>query len=283
MPEDPALLNRFILVFLVLILSACHPAVTTSASIPAVDTATPSSTPEPTATSTVTAIPPSPTPTETPFIVCSPLEDETFESLPLILTKSIELPAHFGQDFGHPGLDFAYFQRGDRTSIQGIEIYAILPGTVALTLEDNYPYGYTIMVETPLENLPEDLQATLLEGYLAVPDVVEYQYNCPDVPAPTLTGEYSLYHLYAHMEALPEFKVGDTVSCGQLLGTVGNTGWSSNPHLHLETRLGPSGLDIPTMAHYEATATEEQMSNYCLWRSSGYYQVVDPFDIFISP
>ncbi len=273
-------MKRLILLFFVLILSACRPVAATSTAIPATETPTPSSTPEPTATPTATEVPPSPTPTTEPFIICSPLEDETFNSLPLILTKGIELPAHFGQDFGHPGLDFAYFQRDDRASIQGIEIYAILSGTVALTLEDNYPYGYTVMIETPLKSLPEDMQAALMEGYLAVPDDVEYQYNCPNVPTPTLTGEYSLYHLYAHMEAPPNFERGDTVTCGQLLGTVGTTGWSSNPHLHLETRLGPSGLDIPTMGHYEVTATEEQMSNYCLWRSSGYYQVVDPFVIF---
>ena len=273
-------MKRFFLLILVLILSACRPVPATSTSIPATDTPVPSSTPEPTATATPTEIPPSPTPTSIPFTVCSPLEDETFESLPLILTKGIELPAHFGQDFGHPGLDFAYFQRGDRMSIQGIEIYAILPGMVALTLEDNYPYGYTIMIETPLDSLPADLQAALLEGYLTVPEDVEYQYNCPDVPTPTLTGEYSLYHLYAHLEAPPEFDRGDPVTCGQLLGTVGNTGWSSNPHLHLEARLGPSGLDIPTMGHYESTVTEEQMGNYCFWRSSGVYQVVDPFTLF---
>jgi len=275
-------MKRLFIFAFILILSACRPVAATGTSIPATDTPVPSSTPEPTATHTATEVPPSATPTNAPFIVCSPLEDETFDSLPLILTKGIELPAHFGQDFGHPGLDFAYFQRGDRTSIQGIQIYAILPGTVALTLEDNYPYGYTIMVETPLEDLPEDLQTALLDAYLTVPEEVEYQYYCPDVPTPALTGEYSLYHLYAHMENPPDFDRGDPIACGQLLGTVGTTGWSSNPHLHLELRLGPSGLDIPTMAHYEGAITVEQISNYCLWRSSGYYQVVDPFDIFNS-
>ena len=81
-------------------------------------------------------------------------------------------------------MDFAYFQRGDRASIQGIEIYTILPGTVALTLEDKYPYGYTVVVETLLSDLPEDLQASLMESYIDVPEEVEYQYNCPDVPTP---------------------------------------------------------------------------------------------------
>lgn len=273
-------MKRFFLLTLVLILSACRPGVATSASIPATATPIPSDTLEPTATSTAIALLPTPSPTPGVFAVCSPLEDETFDSLPPILTKPIELPAHFGQDFGHPGLDFAYFQRGDRTSIQGIEVYAILSGKVVLTLDNDYPYGYTVVIETPLEGLPEDLQETLLEGYAAVPEDVEYQYNCPDVQTPAITGEYSLYHLYAHLEAPPSFSWGDAITYGQLLGTVGNTGWSSNPHLHLETRLGPSGLDITTMAHYETTATEEQMSNYCLWRSSGYYQVIDPFLLF---
>lgn len=278
-------MKRFFPLILIVLLSACRPTAAASTSIAATETPQPIATSAPTATAspTATEVPPTATPTSEPFTVCSPLEEETFDSLSLILVQGITLPAHFGQDFGHPGLDFAYFQREDRSSIQGIEIYAILSGKVALTLADNYPYGYTIMIETPLTDLPGDLQASLMENYVDVPDEVVYQYNCPDVPTPTLTGEYSVYHLYAHMEATPVFEMGDPVNCGQLLGTVGSTGWSSNPHLHLETRIGPSGLDIDTMAHYEATATEEQINNYCLWRSSGYYQGVDPYEIFNNP
>lgn len=276
-------MKKLLLVLLAVLLSACSATTVSDKATPtASSTAAMSPTPSLTATFTAspTQVPNTPTPTQVPFTVCCPLEDETFESLSLILTKSITLPANFGQDFGHPGLDFAYFQRGDRVSIQGIEVYAILSGTTVLTLDDDYPYGYTIMIETLLDDLPEDLREELMAAYLPVPENVEYTYNCPDVQTPVLTGEYSLYHLYAHLEAKPNFTRGDSITCGTKLGTVGNSGWSSNPHLHLETRLGPSGLSFTTMAHYDTTVSVEQLSNYCLWRSSGYYQVVDPFVIF---
>jgi len=275
-------MRKFIFLLLIVILSACRPVEATSTVLPATVTITaaPTETAKPSPTLSPTSLPPSPTPTNEPLHICSPLEEETIDSLPLILVNPLVEPYAWGTDFGHPGLDFAYYQRGERESIEGIEIYALMAGKVALILDDFYPYGYTIVIETPLSNLPEDLQQTLLATYEPVPEELEYQYNCPNVPTPTLNGEYSLYHLYAHQQVRPDFELGDEIACGQLLGNVGNSGWSSNPHLHLETRIGPSGLEITTMAHYETTATEEQLSNYCLWRSSGYYQIVDPYEIF---
>ncbi len=243
------------------------------------ETTVPTGTMEPSPTPSPTAIPPSPTPTSEPFEVCSPLEDETFKSLPLILINPLDIPP-FGQDVGHHGQDFAYFRRGDRESIEGIEVYAILSGKVVTTLADHYPYGNTILIETPLSDLPSEPAETLLAAYLPVPEDPGYRLYCPPVTPPALTGEYSVYHLYAHLEEEPQFTPGETVTCGELLGNVGNTGYSSNPHLHLEARLGPSNATLEDMAHYENTATEDQMSTYCLWRMSGYYQLFDPFVIF---
>ena len=275
-------MRKFAFLLLIVILSACRPVGVTSTVLPATEitTAVPTQTALPSPTPSPTPIPPTSTPTEETFTICSPLEEETFDSLPLILVNPLVEPYAWGTDFGHPGLDFAYYQRGDRLSIEGIEVYAILAGKVTLILDDLYPYGYAVVIETPLSALPEDLQQSLMAGYGSVPEDLEYQYNCPNVPTPTLTGEYSLYHLYAHLQVQPEFELGEEINCGQLLGNVGNSGWSSNPHLHLETRIGPSELEITSMAHYETTATEEQLSNYCLWRSSGYYQIVDPFTLF---
>lgn len=230
-------------------------------------------------TLTITTLPPTPTLTPTPFKVCCPLEEETFDSLPLILVNPLKIPA-IGKDEGHHGLDFAYYRRGDRESIQGIEIYAILSGQTVVNLPDEIPYGYTILIETPLDQLPTSLQETLLEGYQPVPENVVYQGECPAVSVPENTKEMSVYHLYAHMEAPPPFQPGDAVACGEKLGTVGNTGRSSNPHLHLETRLGPAGLDLASMAFYDPSYSDEQRAAYCLWRMSGYYQLFDPFLLF---
>jgi murein DD-endopeptidase MepM/ murein hydrolase activator NlpD len=220
-----------------------------------------------------------PTNTAAAFQVCCPLEEETFETLPLILVNPLVIP-QFGRDDGHHGLDFAYYRRGDRESIQGIKVYAILSGKTALTLENETPYGYTLVVETPLTDLPESLQDLLTETYQPVPDDVFYQGDCPDITPPEITGELSVYHLYAHLEEKPAYQPRDPINCGSTIGTVGNSGRSTNPHLHLETRLGPSNANLGAMAFYETIYTEQQRANYCLWRMSGYFQLFDPFLLF---
>lgn len=273
-------MKKFLVLSLCLLVSACQQAVTPTTG--SAVTPTPGSTQTRVSTRTATT-PPTPTaqlPTATaapvPFQVCSPLEGETFDTLPLILVNPLKIPP-IGKDDGHHGLDFAYYQRGDIESIQGIEIYAILPGVTVLTLEDNIPYGYTILIETPLNQLPQTLQDKILETYLPIPEDLVYQGECPEITPPGNTEEMSVYHLYAHMEAPPAFQTGDPITCGQKLGTVGNSGHSSNPHLHLETRLGPSGANISDMAFYSPAYSVEQRANYCLWRMSGYYQLFDPF------
>ena len=65
----------------------------------------------------------------------------------------------------------------------------------------------------------------------------------------------------------------------QRIGEVGTTGRSVNPHLHLETRIGPAGASFTEMAHYDNGATENEMRNYCTWRVSGLYQLLNPLEV----
>ncbi|HEY9121363.1 MAG TPA: M23 family metallopeptidase [Brevefilum sp.] len=243
----------------------------------------PSASPVPTQTTSPTSQPsqtmPLPTSTGQTFQVCSPLEEESLDTLPSILVNPLVIPP-FGRDDGHHGLDFSYYRRGARESIQGIAVYAILSGTTALTLPDEIPYGNTIVIETPLSELPRSLQEKLKSLYQPVPEDLHYQGECPEISPPTLIENLSVYHLYAHLENPLPFQVGDLIDCGFQLGTVGNTGRSSNPHLHLEMRLGPAGAELGDMAFYETKYTETQRANYCLWRMSGYFQLFDPFLIF---
>jgi murein DD-endopeptidase MepM/ murein hydrolase activator NlpD len=91
----------------------------------------------------------------------------------------------------------------------------------------------------------------------------------------------SLYLLYAHLLEPVALAPGDPVACGQGLGAVGASGNALNPHLHLEVRTGPAGARFESLAHYTASATEDEMAGYCLWRVSGWFQPVDPAGLLL--
>ena len=57
------------------------------------------------------------------------------------------------------------------------------------------------------------------------------------------------------------------------------SGNALNPHLHIEARIGPSDASFSSLAHYDASATIEEMQNYCLWRISGLFRVLDPLQV----
>jgi murein DD-endopeptidase MepM/ murein hydrolase activator NlpD len=195
--------------------------------------------------------------TEIPFLMCSPLFQETISSLWEIITNPYGSPP-VGREDLHHGVDFAYYRRGDRLSIEGEIVQSILPGTVAASIQDRLPYGNMVIIETEQTLLPR-------------PFVERFGLK---------TGE-SLYSLYAHMGQFPLVELGGKISCGQALGTVGLTGYDIvNPHLHLEIRIGPSDTRFNEMAFYDTSASTEEMDNYMRWRTSGEFKHFDPMLLF---
>ena len=248
-------------------LSACPP---TTAPTPPTWTASPSPLPvtltpsplpllasptplPPSATPLAPTLPASPTPTLIPLHLCSPLGGYTFAELPGIESQSF-IPPRPGKDDGHHGVDFAHWQYKDRVSLEGADVQSVLSGGVAAVVSEKYPYGNMIIVETPYDQLPQALLA---------------QY--------TLHSTQSLYLLYAHLKQPSPYKMGDPVACGEMIGIVGNTGASGNPHLHLETRIGPAGVTFASMEYYKTTSTDEERANYERWRFLGDFILYDPW------
>ena len=197
------------------------------------------------------------TPTVSQFLMCSPLGEETIASLWEIITDPYN-PPPAGSDERHQGVDFSYYRRGNRLTIEGELVQSILPGKAAASIQDRLPYGNMVIIETSRDILPG-----------SIIDAIGIH-----------TGE-SLYSLYAHMQEAPSFLFGEFVQCGQILGTVGTTGYNIvNPHLHLETRIGPTGIEFDGMAFYDTSASLQEMDNYLRWRTSGEFRHFDPMLLF---
>ncbi len=210
----------------------------------------PQSTPPPDASPTAIILLPT---ASTSLQVCSPLGEHGLEELAEIVSQPYDPPPP-GKDDRHHGVDFAYYRHAGRTSIEGEQIKAILPGRVVAIMDDRLPYGNMVMLETRLEQMPAELIAAL-----------------------SMHNHTSLYHLYAHLESAPEVILDQEVACGQALGQVGQTGYFVPvPHLHLETRNGPPGARFESMAFYDTQASEEERSLYRLWRTSGTFEHFDP-------
>jgi murein DD-endopeptidase MepM/ murein hydrolase activator NlpD len=256
-----------------------------------VATATQTNTQAPTSTLTLTntvspspsaTIQTSPTGTPTPVtFLCSPLSGITLAELPQLMNGDKYLPPLPSRDDGHHGIDFAFYRFGTLTTMLGLPIQAIFPGKVAAVINDRNPYGNAIIIEMSLDPIlarwPDTIQLPTLEPTV-MPDL---RLTCPKPNSePWLAANHrSLFYLYAHMKEPSPLKVGDPVTCGQIVGEVGTTGNSVNPHLHLETRLGPAGVAFTSMGYYDTRTTEEERSNYCTWRVSGWFQMIDPMII----
>lgn len=245
-------------------------------------TATPSRTP--TAVPTQQQ-PPTPTPTDTATPLpqthlCSPLEGVELTELPQILSNPYQ-PPRPGYDDGHHGVDFAYYRFKDRVGIAGLPIHSVMDGWVAAISDLRMPYGYLVIIETPLEMLPPQwlAQIPIPTPESTIPPTTAM--ICPTPPTLQYdASRQSFYLLYAHMQEAPELKVRQPVRCGQTIGLVGTTGESVQEHLHMETRLGPSGARFEnSMGFYGSQQNDTEAGLYCLWRVSGLFRLVNPMNL----
>jgi len=197
-----------------------------------------------------------PSPTSMEQQPCSPLMDHSLSTLPQIISQPYNPPAP-GSDARHHGIDFFYYQADGQGSIAGEGVQAILPGIVAAVINDRLPYGNMVIIETPISRL-----TPMIRQALGFPETL------------------SIYHLYAHMNNTPDLFIGGHITCGQIIGQVGQTGYNIPvPHLHLETRLGPPGSIFGTMAFYDTQATTSEGKNYLRWRTSGEFNHFNPMII----
>jgi hypothetical protein len=139
---------------LVALLAACAPAPTptiSSSAVSSIVALTPTFTPSVTATPTLTQTTlPSPTVILTPVTaIASPLYGIELSDLHTITSQEFSAPSVFLDD-GHPAVDLAFFTFEDLPSMYGHPVQSVLPGKVVMVLEDRFPYGSMILIETPL-------------------------------------------------------------------------------------------------------------------------------------
>lgn len=215
-----------------------------------------------------------------PQLISSPLTGIGIAELPATISQEYVTPPT-GEDTGHHGVDFAFWRRGDQTSILGLPITSVFSGKVASAFNQiRPPYGYVTIIETPLSTLPQTVINAIRLPVQAVSVVKNDKLSCPDGFTDQWNNEsQSLYLLYAHMNKPPAVTLGQSVNAGDMIGEVGTTGSSSAPHLHLEMRIGPSNATFESLGHYDPSTSDQERHNYCTWRISGVFQMFNPMTL----
>jgi murein DD-endopeptidase MepM/ murein hydrolase activator NlpD len=235
-------------------------------------------------------------PTATPILmvnaVCSPLQGIAMDDLRLITSYDYSVKYPFSEgpenDKNHPAIDFGFYSSKGIPSYSGPELHtddgfpiqALLPGKVVETVNNLYPYGNMILIETHLDALDPALLAKLNLPQPYPQSELDLHNPCAkdQLPISWSPSSRSIYTLYAHMKNPSSLKTGDLVQCGEVVGAIGATGNTSESieHLHLEIRVGPSDARFGTISTYISTSTEEERYNYCIWALSEEFQSIDP-------
>ncbi|MBW6472015.1 MAG: M23 family metallopeptidase [Anaerolineaceae bacterium] len=237
-----------------------------------------------TPTFTPTVVPTiTPEPTEDLIDVCSPLVEYAIENLIEMMSNPYNPPIP-GSDDPHQGVDFSVIDPDLRIALKGSAVQAILAGEVVMVMNDRFPYGNAVLVETPFHKLPAGWKEKLVIQTQPGVFGTSPSLTCPtgwDFPDQE-NNDLSLYILYAHLDTPAVFALGDEVDCGDEIGLIGDSGNALAPHLHIEMRYGYSSGIEGSMAHYTVSANESEMRNYCRWRVSGWFRLLDPMDLFFT-
>ncbi len=262
-----------------LILTGCDSPAESSTPVPTANNPVSTKTSAPTATLTLTPTATTiPTPTqEIATGVCSPLIGIGRDKLRFITSNKYVSPGPYIEG-GHPALDFSFYKFETFTTFKNFPLQAVLPGKVVLVVNNRFPFGYMLLVETPLTQIDPSFLPSIPQPTPLPVSVYTTEDRCP-ISGPPVTWDgsgKSIYVLYAHLAQLPEPVVGEDISCGQPIGFAGTTGNSVEEHLHLEMRIGPSNAQFNSIASQHSSATPEERYNYCIWSLSGEFQPFDP-------
>ena len=224
-------------------------------------------------------------PTELPIQSCSPLKEFSNDELIGMISNPFNPPVQ-GSDDPHQGVDFSVIDPTLGYAVKGAPIQTILGGDVVMVMNDRFPYGNSLLIETSYQQLPSGWMNHL--NNRPMPALFDNSPNltCPADwdDEPLQDEQLSLFILYAHLANPSSLTIGQKVTCGEEIGEIGDSGNALAPHLHIEMRYGFSSDIIDSMAHYDVSASEDEMSNYCRWRVSGWYHLVDPTElIFDNP
>mgnify|MGYP002678147909 FL=1 len=125
---------------------------------------------------------------------------------------------------------------------------------------NNFHYGYDIV------GIGSDEVTAVCNGKVVVSRIITDKSN--------LTWQWGNYicikdsvtgnlHYYCHLKER-KVKRGDTVKAGQIIGIMGNTGYSFGAHLHFEVRVGNTPISPFTVLHvpnkigtYESTIKQD--------------------------
>ena len=190
--------------------------------------------------------------TDEPNKICSPLTSVPLEELPTVVSDPYRPPLP-GKDDRHQGVDFAFYRRYGLASIAGEIVQAVFEGKVAGIVENKYPYGNALIIETPFDKISQTSRQTL-----------------------GLQKDQSIYTLYGHLDHISIKEIAQEIEACQAIGVVGKTGNAGVEHLHLEMRIGPAGEILPSMSYYVKEATPAEREAYLRWRISNEFVHFNP-------